>query len=131
MHEVTHHGLNCWARSLFEKFGWILLAYTKGFPSEIEHYIDNIKDIHIAIKDKIKNTVNQDSKNDLIILKNNIESLMFFSNLMKNSLDEHYSNNNIRNKLGNSIKHKIPKKDIKKKVLKKSMDDMARVHKQK
>ena len=94
MHEVTHHGLNCWARSLFEKFGWILLAYTKGFPSEIEHYIDNIKDIHIAIKDKIKNTVNQDSKNDLIILKNNIESLMFFSNLMKNSLDEHYSNNN-------------------------------------
>jgi hypothetical protein len=118
MHEVTNHGLNCWSRSLFEKLGWMLLAYTKGFPNELKNYIENIKDVHTAIKEKINNVVSEDTKNDLVILKENIESLMFFSTLLQKNLDEHYSKVNS----GERRKSTVLKKNMKSK-LKKDMNN--------
>jgi hypothetical protein len=128
MHEVTQHGLNCWSRSMFEKFGWMLLAYTKGYPNELDGYMENIKDLHTSIKDKIHEVSLPDNKKDLIILKGNIESLLFFSKLMKESLDREYANND-RKERTKPIKHKIQKKELKKKVAKKSFDDISRVYK--
>jgi hypothetical protein len=128
MHEVTTHGLNCWTRSMFEKLGWMFLAYTKGYTSELDHYIENIQDLHTSVKEKINEVTLPDNKKDLIILKQNVESLLFFSNLMKESLEKHYENSN-REERSKLIKNKIPKKDLKKKISKKSMNDISRLYK--
>jgi len=113
---------------MFEKFGWMLLAYTKGYTNELDQFMNSIQDLHTSVKEKINDVTLLDNKKDLIILKENIESLFFFSNLMKESLEKHYENTN-KEERSKNIKNKIPKKDLKKKVSKKSMNDISRLYK--
>jgi hypothetical protein len=110
MYETTHHGLNCWSKHMIEKFGWIIIAYTRGYHHKIDNYAMNLKDVHLAIVEKIKKTEEKDRIDDLKILKENIEKMLFFANLMKMSINEHYTKNN-----ENKIIQKKSKKNVKSK----------------
>jgi hypothetical protein len=76
MYDITYHGLNCWSNNLFEKLGWMVLAYDKGHKDVTDCYIVNIENLHKAIIEKIKETIDQDKKNDLEIMKRNVEVLL-------------------------------------------------------
>jgi len=123
MHESTHYGLNNWSRAMFEKLGWMLLGYTKGFPNELKHYIECVKDLHTSIKEKMNTVHDEDTKADLKILKENVESLLFFSKLMLKTLDEHYAENKGNSRMANMKKTmKKPMKKTINKPMKKSMN---------
>ena len=117
MHESTHYGLNNWSKAMFEKLGWMLLAYTKGFPNELKYYIENVKDLHTSIKEKINTVHDEDTKADYKILKENVESLLFFSKLMLKSLDDYYVLNESNTRKTNM--KKTIKKPMKKSINKK------------
>ena len=93
-------------RHLIEKFGWILIGQTRGYNNQLEDYMNHLKDIHLAIMEKIKHTDEKDRKEDLKILKENIEKMLFFCNLIQISLNKQYASSNMKIKSKKQIKSK-------------------------
>jgi hypothetical protein len=74
--EATFHGLNEWYKAKFEKLGWMLLAKKYGMTDKIMAYQNSIQRLHLAIEQKIHYIHDKDKKEDLKIMKNNIEYLL-------------------------------------------------------
>jgi len=74
--EATFHGLNEWYKTKFEKLGWMLLAKKYGITDKIMEYQNSLHRLHLAIEQKIHSIHDKDKKEDLVIMKKNIEYLI-------------------------------------------------------
>jgi hypothetical protein len=78
--QYTFHTLEHWFKSIYEKFGWMILATHEQNIDKVEHYLKSIKHLINCIDDKIKITVDTDRINDLKILKQQTIYLQHFAN---------------------------------------------------
>ena len=77
---VTRKGLYKWYESVYEKVGWMVLAKNNGRKYKLNAFEEELKHLLEALKEKIEQVNDVDSKNDLIILQDNtIVLLKFFS----------------------------------------------------
>lgn len=76
VHDVTFSGLNHWYQSKFEKLGWMLLAKRSGYMDKVMEYENSVKRLHSAICQKIEDMRDKDKKDDLYIMKENVEYLL-------------------------------------------------------
>ena len=89
MHETSFLGLNSWYKNIFEKFGWMILAYRDGDKNQIISFKENIEILSKHINSKIKylNKLNKKDKNICIIDKVNelkimVENLLILHNYL-------------------------------------------------
>lgn len=85
MHDITYCGLNGWSQSLFEKFGYMILAHNNGDNHTTKCYILNIESLCDYVLEKLEHlhkmnlkehSVFLDDKiNDMKILRDNIDKL--------------------------------------------------------
>jgi hypothetical protein len=61
---------------MFEKLGWMILAKRDGHMDKVLSYQNGVKRLRDALEEKIKKTHEKDRKDDLAILKNNVETLI-------------------------------------------------------
>jgi hypothetical protein len=74
--DATFHGLQCWAKHLFEKLGWMVLAKNYGMLDKVTVYKTSIQRLKCAIEKKIKNLHDKDKKEDMLIWHRNVCMLM-------------------------------------------------------
>ena len=134
--EITLHGLEKWTNDLYEKLGWMTLAYDMNKEDKIISYVTSIKKLKLSIESRLKIIINEDSKLDLATLLNNVKHLYKVafklfnkdstvcdncSNLIinKNSFYLNEKTNDDSNLLKKKLKKNIPKKKIIKKKSKK------------
>jgi len=60
---------------MFEKLGWMTLAARDGHMDSIRGYIATLKHLEVKIKEKHKETVDVDRRNDLDELLSNVKHL--------------------------------------------------------
>jgi hypothetical protein len=71
--DATHHGLQHWYKSKFEKMGWMILAKQKGMNDKIVEYKNSLDRLHKAIQHKLEyHTCEDDRKDDLMIMHHNV-----------------------------------------------------------
>ena len=74
-HAATMQGINQWYVSMFEKFGWMLLAKEKGMEYKIEPYKKSIDNLLKTI-DHVKGEYeDHNRKHDLGVLRMHVEVL--------------------------------------------------------
>jgi len=76
---TTIHGLNEWSQSMFEKFGWMILASNEGRTKTITGYLDSLKYLIKCIGEKEKSLQDTDNKNQMKILKESVTILHEFA----------------------------------------------------
>ncbi len=116
MYDATYFGLHQWNKSLFEKLGWMILAFKHKHYDITDSYIINIKNLHKAIDEKIRFTEDKDTKNDLMTMKRNVEILLEHCEKDFNKKNLNKRNNKINKKINN--KKNIKEKNIKEKDFK-------------
>ena len=72
LHAVTFHGLQKWYKSKFEKLGWMILAKQQGIWTKSW----NMRMALNASIKKIEGMRDKDKKDDLFIMKGNVETLL-------------------------------------------------------
>ena len=75
-HEFTYHGIKHWYEAKFEKLGWMLLAKRNGYADKVMTYINSVKRLHAAIDQKAKHMRDKDKRDDLYIMKADVETLL-------------------------------------------------------
>ena len=78
--EYTFNSLEHWTRSLFTKFGWIILATHDQNIDKVTLYLKSINRLIKCIDSKIIVTEEKDRINDLKILKQQAIHLQYFAN---------------------------------------------------
>ena len=78
-YDTTLCGLNKWYESAFSKLGWIILAHNQNNSKRVSQYIHMLHNLHKSIITRHNITNDNDTKNDLMIMKNNIELLLYHS----------------------------------------------------
>jgi len=71
MAQLTH-----WYSDCFEKYGWIVLAKSRGNTDKILAYINSLNGLKTAIEEKINKVHAKDHKADLKIMHTNISFLL-------------------------------------------------------
>jgi hypothetical protein len=74
--DVTYYGLHKWYNSLFEKAGWMILAYSHGYSEKIKSYKWSLACLRDQLAKKHKKMRDTDKKEDLRIMLRNTEVLM-------------------------------------------------------
>ena len=75
MHAMTFCGVSEWHKSMFEKFGWMLLAKEKGYGFKVVAYKKAIDHLLMTIKHLMGEYEENDRKHDLAVLLMNVECL--------------------------------------------------------
>ena len=75
-YDSTLCGLHKWYESAFAKLGWMLLAHNKDDSKRVSEYIRMLHSLHKSIISRHNITTDNDLKNDLIIMKVNVEILL-------------------------------------------------------
>jgi hypothetical protein len=75
MYSVTAYDLHCWYKAEFEKLGWMVLAKHEGLIYKLVDYKRGIAHLLAAIAEKVKVTIDEDCKRDLLILHKNTMTL--------------------------------------------------------
>ena len=74
--DYTYHGLHKWFESKFEKLGWMILAKQRGMTDKVLAYQNSVKLLHDALFYKSEQLHDKDRKNDIMIMKRDVEILM-------------------------------------------------------
>lgn len=74
-HQYTLCGLHKWYEAMFEKLGWMILAYRNGWHDMIATYKNSVQRLCDAIANKIKEVREADRKDDLKIMWQNVIEL--------------------------------------------------------
>ena len=74
--EMTFHGLEKWYKRLFEKLGWMVLAFQRGHEDKILNYIEGIEHFLVQAENKYKTLSSSDTKKDLAIMIQNVKILL-------------------------------------------------------
>jgi hypothetical protein len=113
--DCTFHGLHEWHKAMFEKFGWMIMAIDHHHDLKLKSYQESIKHIKECINSKIEATKDEDRKDDLKILLENIKCLECdLDTLMKIKFDHNsnkkYSGNNGEKVTNCALQHWMVKK---------------------
>lgn len=73
---ITYCDLHHCYKHSFEKLGWIILSKKNGMSEKTEMYKHNLKHLHDSICKKYEHMHDKDNKNDLLIMKENVECLI-------------------------------------------------------
>lgn len=78
--DFTIFGLNEWAKHLFEKLGWMVLAHSRRETAVVSEYKKHIQELYNKINQKIEEVNSQNPgplvlHNDLVKLLRNVEIL--------------------------------------------------------
>lgn len=74
--KATMHGLNEWYEKMFEELGWMVLAKSRGMNDKTTTYMNSLKRLKMALEYKKKHVTESDRKNDIDIMKDNLEILI-------------------------------------------------------
>ena len=74
-YDCTFHGLHKWQSSMFEKLGWMIMAKEYNSDLKLKAYMECIHNFLACVEKKIKNTRDEDRKDDLVILMKNVKCL--------------------------------------------------------
>lgn len=104
-YDCTFHGLHKWHSAMFEKLGWMIMAKEHHSDLKIKAYMECIQNFLICVEKKIKDTRDEDRKDDLAILMKNMRCLEDYAKtLMTIPSGEHnhkYNNLNTGHKATN------------------------------
>ena len=68
-YQATFNGLSNWYKHMFEQLGWMVLAKNKkGMKDRVSTYKKSLQRLKEALECKVKNEIDIDNKNDLLIL---------------------------------------------------------------
>ena len=73
---ATMHGLKHWYEAMFEKLGWMILAKKKQYTEKVSSYVISLDRLHEKLICKIGSIRDQDKKNDLMIMLDNVKILI-------------------------------------------------------
>jgi hypothetical protein len=74
--KATMGGLQHWYVEMFEKLGWMILAKSKGMTDKTTTYRNSLYRLKMALEQKMNSVNNTDSKNDIIIMLENVNILI-------------------------------------------------------
>ena len=75
--QATFSGLKQWYKHEFTHLGWMILAKEKkGMNDKIVSYKKSLRRLKKALECKVKQTFSPDKKNDLLIMWNDINTLI-------------------------------------------------------
>jgi len=98
-YDCTFHGLHKWQEHMFQHLGWMIMAKEHNSKLKIKAYMDCIQHFLICAEKKIKDTRDEDRKDDLAILMKNVTCLRdCASQLMTIPSGEHLHKYNLDNK---------------------------------
>ena len=98
-YDCTFHGLHKWHNGMFEHLGWMIMAKEHNSKLKIKSYMDGMKRFLMCAEQKIKNTRDEDRKDDLAILMKNVMCLQDCTRqLMTIPVGEHLHKYNLDNK---------------------------------
>jgi len=98
-YDCTFHGLHEWHKAMFEKLGWMIMAKEHDSPLKFKAYMECIHNFLACVEKKIKNTRDEDRKDDLAILMKNMNCLKECAKkLMTIPVGEHLHKYNLDNK---------------------------------
>jgi hypothetical protein len=80
VHEATMAGLTQWYKSSFERLGWMVLAKEYGMTEKVNAYKKGLQRLHDSLCLKIDKVFDEDRRQDLLIMKKNVECLMAHAN---------------------------------------------------
>jgi hypothetical protein len=75
-YEPTLAGLIQWYKSAFERLGWMVLAKKHGMKDKVSCYVKELQRLHHSLDQKIKKVFDEDRRQDLTIMKSNVEILL-------------------------------------------------------
>jgi hypothetical protein len=78
--EATMAGLTQWYKSAFERLGWMVLAKEHGMKDKVVCYQKEIQRLHESLCVKIQHVFDEDKRQDLMIMKTNVECLIDHAN---------------------------------------------------
>jgi hypothetical protein len=74
---ATENGLKQWYQAMFEKFGWIILAQSKGYMKDkVQSYKEGLFRLQDKLECKIEDMQDPDKKKDLEIMHKNLQVLI-------------------------------------------------------
>ena len=79
-HDHTFHGLHEWHNNMFEKMGMVGKSWCEGNKLKMESYKDSLNKLKTALYNKKNKTHDEDRKDDLQILHDNITCLLNYVN---------------------------------------------------
>jgi len=79
-YEVTFAGLNKWYVMEFEKLGWMILAKHRGYTDKVTTYLMSLQRLKEALEHKLTHLKEDDRKDDVHIMLNNLSILMDHAN---------------------------------------------------
>ena len=75
--QSTSYGLKLWYQAMFEKFGWIILAQSKGYMKDkVNAYKEGLLRLQDKLECKIDDVQDPDRKKDLEIMHKNLQVLI-------------------------------------------------------
>jgi len=75
-YQSTYTWLNIWFKSEFEKLGWMILAKERGMREKVRDYVHSVQRLHDHLECKIKDTMDKDRLDDLVIMLNDVKVLI-------------------------------------------------------
>ena len=99
MYDISYPGIVHWNKMVFEKLGYMVLAFNHGHYDATESYKECISRLIEAIEENIEKGVSNDRKSDYESMKNNLNILLEHC-----EKDFNLKNNNNNNKLNNNNK---------------------------
>ena len=77
---ITMAYINYWFKEVFESLGWMILSMKQGNKNKVIVYFESLNRLYENIVLKISETQNVDTKQDLEIMRGNVETLIKFVN---------------------------------------------------
>ena len=117
--DVTLHGLEKWTCYLYEKLGWMTLAYESGSQDKVSSYLISIKKLKLSIESRLKIITSEDAKIDLTTILLKVKHLYKIATKL---FDKQYIKKTICNKCALPLDREhdddsIESKDIKQKLI--------------
>lgn len=98
-HDATFHGLHKWLKHKYEKLGWMCLGKHHGNTLKIQAYLDSISRLRSSLKQKLDQLEEEDRKNDIKILLDDVCILQNTSHILLDGTHSHSKSHRSRRTL--------------------------------
>jgi hypothetical protein len=76
VHKPTYRDIHQWYQKRFEQLGWIVLAKKYGYTEKLIEYKTSLERLLCALHSKMEKMRDQDKKDDLKIMHQNVTTLL-------------------------------------------------------